>query len=453
VNTEETPVSALNILVVDDEPNIRKTLAICLEGCGHRVVAVSNPRDALAAAATRVFDLAFVDLRLGTEAGMELIPQLLAQSLWIKIVVITAYASIDTAVEAMKRGAADYLPKPFTPAQVELVANKVARVRALEQKVAGLEDALSRAYPEVELSSASPAMQHVVALAKQVAPSNATVLIHGESGAGKGVLARAIHAWSNRAAKPFAAIACPSLSAELLASELFGHVRGAFTGAVRDNPGRIAMSEGGTIFLDEIGVLPLSIQPKLLRFVQERTYERVGDPATRQADVRVLAATNCDLPAEVKKGTFREDLYYRLNVIQLEIPPLREHAEDIVPLSERLLAFFSQENHRRLLHFSPEALEALKGYSWPGNLRELRNAVERAAILCQGECVGVEHLPPPLRQERQSSPRLGDLVSLEQIEEEHIRRVLACTKSLDEAARTLGIDQATLWRRRKKYGV
>ena len=448
-NNSERP---LHILLVDDEPNIRKTLGICLEGLGHTIVAVSNPRDALSESSRHPFDLAFVDLRLGTETGMDLIPKLLSTSPWLKIVVITAYASVDTAVEAMKRGATDYLPKPFTPAQVSLMTNKVAQFRNMEQKIATLQEALGQASPEIELASASPAMQHALTLAKQVAASMATVLLRGESGTGKGVVARALHAWSPRATKPFSVVSCPSLSAELLESELFGHVKGAFTGAIRDNPGRISMSEGGTIFLDEIADLPLALQPKLLRFVQERAYERIGDPVTRLADVRVVSATNRDLNAAVKEGRFREDLFYRLNVIPIELPALRERKEDIEPMAERLLVFFARQNHRRLLGFNAEVREAFKNHNWPGNVRELRNVIERAAILCQTEWIGLEHLPSALSFQR-SAPRLGDLISLEKIEEEHIRRILAATKSLEEAAQTLGIDQATLWRRRKKYGV
>ncbi|MGD0091953.1 MAG: sigma-54 dependent transcriptional regulator [Planctomycetota bacterium] len=452
MSSEGPPIAPLSVLVVDDEPNIRRTLTICLEGCGHKVAAVSNPRDALAVSVSRAFDLAFVDLRLGTELGLDLIPKLLAQSPWTKIVVITAYASVDTAVEAMKRGASDYLPKPFTPAQVELVANKLARMRGLENEVVALQQILAQVYPEVDLSSSSPVMQRAVALARQVAATDATVLIRGESGTGKGVLARALHLWSNRAHKPFTVVACPALSAELLESELFGHVRGAFTGAVRDHPGRIAVSEGGTLFLDEIGALPLALQPKLLRFLQERQFERIGEAVTRTADVRVLSATNCDLEAALKAGNLREDLFYRLNVIQIDVPALRDRAEDIVPLGERLLAFFSRQNHRRALEFAPDALEALKHFAWPGNVRELRNVVERAAILCQGEQVRLEHLPPVFRPQP-DDVRLGDQVSLAKIEEEHIRRVLVTVHSLDEAARILGIDQATLWRRRKQYGL
>ncbi len=448
----DAPTAPLNVLVVDDETNIRKTLAVCLETDGHRVVAVGNFQDAVSENSRRSFDLAFVDLRLGTASGLDLIPVLLASSPWLKVVVITAYASIDTAVEAMRRGATDYIPKPFTPAQVALAVRKVADVRSMEQKIAALQEDLGRATPEADFSTENPAMQRALGLARQVAPTEATVLLRGESGTGKTVLARAIHGWSRRAAKPFAVISCPSLSPELLESELFGHVKGAFTGAVRDNPGRIAACEGGTLLLDEVGDLPLPLQPKLLRFLQEREYERVGDSATRKADVRLLAATNMDLETAVREGRFREDLLYRLNVIQIEIPPLRERPEDIPVVAVRLLAFYGRSHHRRFLGFGDEALKALKGYQWPGNIRELRNVVERASILCPSDRVGVEHLPAALMP-RDVPPKVGDPVRLERIEEEHIRRVMASSKSLQEAADILGIDQATLWRRRKQYGI
>ncbi|HEX3357306.1 MAG TPA: sigma-54 dependent transcriptional regulator, partial [Tepidisphaeraceae bacterium] len=324
-----SPQPPLSVLVIDDEPGIRKALAACLESDGHDCLAVSNGKDALAAVSRKSFDLVFVDLQLGDHSGMDLIPALLAESPWLKIVVITAYASIDTAVASIKLGASDYLPKPFTPAQVAVVAQKVGHLRALEQQVSGLQDALGQSSSEVDLTTTSPAMQRAVELARQVAPTDATVLIRGESGTGKGVLAKAIHSWSNRAPKPFAIISCPSLSQELLESELFGHVKGAFTGAVRDNPGRLAVSDGGTLLLDEIGDLPLALQPKLLRFVQDREYERVGDHKTRRADVRVLAATNVNLEDAMKSGRFREDLLYRIKVIEITLPPLRERPDDI----------------------------------------------------------------------------------------------------------------------------
>jgi NtrC-family two-component system response regulator AlgB len=443
---------SLAVLIVDDEPNIRKTLAIALEAEGHRVLAVSNFKDALAEAARQFFDLALVDLRLGTESGLELIPTLRTNCPWMKVVVITAYASIDTAVEAMRRGAYDYLPKPFTPDQVILLMGKIAEVRTLEARVAALQEALNEAAPEADLASRSPAMQQTLAIAQRVAASDATLLIRGESGTGKTILARAIHSWGRRAARNFGVVSCPSLSAELLESELFGHVKGAFTGAVRDQLGRMAACEGGTLFLDEIGDLPLLLQAKLLRVLQDKEYERVGDVETRKADVRLITATSVDLAAAVQAGRFREDLFYRLNVVEIVVPPLRERREDILPLAERLLAFFARQNHRRLLGFTEAAQLALQHYHWPGNVRELRNVIERAVLLCTAETIGVESLPlhlTPVPPE----PRVGDLVPLETIEEMHIRQVLAATKSLDEAARVLGVDPVTLWRRRKKYRV
>jgi NtrC-family two-component system response regulator AlgB len=442
----------LHILVVDDEINIRKTLSVCLETEGHRVTAVSNFQDALAEASRKSFELAFVDLRLGTDDGLDLIPALLATTPWLKIIVITVYASIDTAVEAMRRGATDYIPKPFTPAQIKLAVRKVFEVRSLEQKVATLQEDLGRVHPEIDFASTTPVMQRAMNLARQVASSEATILLRGESGTGKTVLARAIHTWSPRASNPISIISCPSFSSELLESELFGHIRGAFTGAVHDNPGRIAACEGGTLFLDEISDLPLSLQPKLLRFLQDKEYERVGDSLTRKADVRIITATNINLEKAVQEGRFREDLFYRLNVIQIEIPPLRERPDDVLTLAERLLAFFGRVNHRSYMGFTKEALEALGQYHWPGNVRELSNVIERAAILCRSDRVGLECFPANVLT-GDSSPLIGDPVTIEKIEEQHIRRVLANTKSLQQAAAILGIDQATLWRRRKKYGI
>jgi NtrC-family two-component system response regulator AlgB len=443
----------LNVLVVDDETNIRKTLAIALETEGHQVIAVSNAADALAEAAQKPFDLAFLDLKLGASSGMDLIPNLLAQSPWMRVVIITAHGSIDTAVETMKRGAADFLTKPFTPAQVQIVTSRVARLRALEREVAGLKGILSQSGSESAFNSASPAMQRAVSVARQVAKSDATVLIRGESGVGKGVLARAIHAWSPRAGQPLATVSCPALSAQLLESELFGHVRGAFTGAVRDNPGRIAACDGGTLFLDEIGDLPLELQPKLLRFVQDREYERVGESLTRRANVRMITATNIDLDKAVVAGKFREDLLYRVRVIQIDLPPLRERQGDILDLAVR---FIAELGGARAAGLTDQAADALRQYAWPGNVRELHNVIERALILSQGQRIGVEHLPANFGAAAAtptSSATAGDLVPLEKLEEIHIRRILARTKSLEEAAEVLGIDLATLWRRRKKYGI
>ena len=443
---------ALNILIVDDEANIRKTLGMALELDGHTVAAVSNGKDGLIQASLRPFDLVFLDLRLGTEKGTDFLPEFIAASPWIKIVVITAYASVETAVEAMRLGAMDYLSKPFTPEQVRAIVARAAETKRAEAGVASLRLPGDGDEAGTDLDSKSGAMQRALALARQVAPAEASVLLRGESGTGKSVLAKLIHGWSARAARPFGVVSCPSLSPELLESELFGHVRGAFTGALRDHPGRIAAVDGGTLFLDEIGDLPMAVQPKLLRFLQDHSYERVGENVTRKADIRVLAATNADLEALVKAGRFREDLLYRLNVIQIVLPPLRERPEDIPVLAQRFLAYYAGKNHRQFLGFTEEAVAAMRAHAWPGNLRELRNGIERASIVAGGSHVGAAELglKPGAAEER---IQVGAPVALDKLEEAHIRHVLAATKSLDEAARTLGIDAATLWRRRKKYGI
>ena len=445
--------SPMNVLVVDDESNIRKTMKMFFDLLHHKVTTVSNAKDALLEAELQIFDLAFVDLRLGIESGLDLVSSLLAKYPWLKIVVITAFASVDTAVEAMKRGAVDYLPKPFMPGQLKLVLERVAALRTLEQRITLLQNDLERNDPDISLSSSYPPMQRVIELARQVSTSDAVVMLLGPSGSGKTMLARFIHRWSHRSDKPFSVISCPSLNQELLESELFGHVKGAFTGALRDNPGRVASCEGGTLFLDEIGDLPLSIQSKLLRFIQEREYERVGDQRTRKANVRIIAATNADLKSAVSSGSFREDLYYRLNVIQITLPSLAERSGDIEALAGSMLTFFNAQNHKTIQGFSPEVVRILCNYGWPGNIRELRNVVERSVILCPTSMIGEELLPETMVSAVQPQCRIGDRIKLETIEELHIRRVLASTSSVHEAAEVLGIDKATLWRKRKQFGL
>ena len=445
---------ALDVMIVDDEPSIRKMLAMWLDAGGHRVQSASCPKDALALVAKNSFDMAFVDLRLGSQSGLELIPELLKTSPWLKIVVITAFAAIDTAVEAVKRGAMDYLPKPFSMEQVDLLLRRVMELRQLEQKLAALGggEPGNGTAGDAHLDTRSPAMQQVLHRAQQVAKSEATVLIRGENGTGKGVLARLIHQWSPRAVSPLGVVSCPSLPAELLESELFGHVKGAFTGAVKDQPGRIAACEGGTLFLDEIGDLPPLLQPKLLRFIQDHAYEHVGEVVTRRANVRVITATNLDLEAAVKAGRFRDDLFYRLNVVELRIPPLRDRPQDILPLAERFLATFALQSHKTLAGFTDRAVQVMEQHDWPGNVRELRNCVERGVIFCEQSHVGLEHLGLQ-RAEEKLSPALGQRQTLEATEEAHIRHIIRTTGSLEEAAKVLDIDIATLWRKRRKFGI
>ncbi len=442
----------LHLLVVDDESGIRKTLTYCLEEDGHSVVAVSSIPQALTEAARRPFDGAFVDIRLGAGSGLDLIPALLEETPGMKIIVITAYASIETAVQAMRLGAADYLPKPFGPDQVRVAIRRVSEMLDLEGRIRDLSEELSRLAPEVSFSTSNPAMRRCLETAHQVASSDASVLLTGESGTGKSILAKAIHLWSPRSSGPFVPVSCPSIPPELLESELFGHSKGAFTGAVGDSPGRIASAERGTLFLDEIGDLPAPLQPKLLRFLQDREYERVGDSRTRRADIRIISATNSDLGAAASAGSFRQDLYYRLNVIEIRMPSLRDRVEDIVPLAGIMLGHFGSLNHRRVSGFSDEAACALRAHNWPGNLRELRNVVERAVILSEGGVIGTEHLHG-LSGGHPRETRLGDHLPIADIEEEHIRRVLASTRTLSEAAKILGIDETTLWRRRKNYNI
>ncbi|HCK0459343.1 TPA: sigma-54-dependent response regulator transcription factor AlgB [Pseudomonas aeruginosa] len=448
---ETTSEKQGRILLVDDESAILRTFRYCLEDEGYSVATASSAPQAEALLQRQVFDLCFLDLRLGEDNGLDVLAQMRVQAPWMRVVIVTAHSAVATAVDAMQAGAVDYLVKPCSPDQLRLAAAKQLEVRQLTARLEALEDEVRRQGDGLE--SHSPAMAAVLETARQVAATDANILILGESGSGKGELARAIHTWSKRAKKPQVTINCPSLTAELMESELFGHSRGAFTGATESTLGRVSQADGGTLFLDEIGDFPLTLQPKLLRFIQDKEYERVGDPVTRRADVRILAATNRDLGAMVAQGQFREDLLYRLNVIVLNLPPLRERAEDILGLAERFLARFVKDYGRPARGFSEAAREAMRQYPWPGNVRELRNVIERASIICNQERVDVDHLGFSATQSASSAPRIGESLSLEDLEKAHITAVMASSATLDQAAKTLGIDASTLYRKRKQYGL
>lgn len=443
----------MDILLIDDEASVRRTIRIALETMHHRVGEARDSHQALEMLGHGLYSVAFLDLRLAHEQGLEVLPQLLQLAPGLDVVVITAYATIDTAVEAMRRGAVDYLPKPFTPDQLRLVLERIARSRRLHTQVEELTAQVRSVVPEADLQTREPAMRAAIDLALKAAPSDATILLRGESGTGKGILARTIHVHSARSAGPFITVHCPSLSAELLESELFGHVRGAFTGALKDTQGKVAVAHEGTLFLDEIGDLPSALQPKLLRLLQEKRYERVGETITRSSNVRILTATNRDLQADMAAGRFREDLLYRINVIEVTLPPLRQRPEDILPLATHLLAFFARLVGKTLSGFSTEVQAAFARYSWPGNIRELRNVLERGAILASGPEIGMADLPAQIGSPVRADMELGGRVTLEELEAEHIRRILTASTSIDEAAQILGIDPSTLYRKRKRYGL
>jgi NtrC-family two-component system response regulator AlgB len=443
----------MNVLIIDDDSGIRSTLGTALETLGHHVgMAVSR-----AAAEKKLrdesFEIAFLDIRLGSENGLDMIPDLLRLSPRLALVVITAYSSIETAVLAIQRGAFDYLAKPFKPAQIEQMLERIARTRQLETRISDLEGQLSRQGESDLEATSDPKMQRLVELARRSASSDATLLMLGESGTGKGVLARQIHRWSARAKEPFVTVSCPSLSRDLLESELFGHIKGAFTGAVATTWGKVAAADRGTLFLDEIGELPLEIQPKLLRLLQEREYERVGEAKVRMADVRLIAATNRDLKEAVARGTFREDLLYRLDVISFHLPPLREREGDILALADYHLRQLTRQTGRPVKGFSEAARLALGRYAWPGNIRELRNVIERAIILTATDQIDLMDLPSSLSEEKTETPEIGRSYSIEEIEAEHIRQVLARSKNLQQAAAILKLDPTTLLRKRKSLNL
>jgi NtrC-family two-component system response regulator AlgB len=442
-----------NVLIVDDAKNIRDHLASYVSRLGHQVRRAADGAEALALVQADRFDLVFSDVRMAGLDGLALLKAIRVARPDTVVVLMTAYGTVPQAVEAMRAGAYDYLLKPFTLEQVGHVIGRIEEVQRLRHENVTLRRALDA--PGL-LESSSPAMAKAIATARQAAASDAAVLLTGESGTGKNVLAAAIHAWSPRSQGPFVTIACTTLAEHLLESELFGHVKGAFTGAWKDRPGRIAAATGGTLFLDEVGELPMHLQAKLLRFLQEHRFEPVGGNETIRIDTRVLGATNRDLEAEVRAGRFREDLYFRLNVVTIMLPPLRERRGDLATLSDYLLEVLAVRHRRGRRRLSGEVRAVLEAYPWPGNVRELMNALEHAVVLSRGEEIRTEDLPDRLLAPAPAGgggAGRGSQDSLEEIERRHIEQVLADSTTLEEAAARLGINPTTLWRKRKRYGL
>jgi two-component system response regulator AtoC len=380
------------ILVVDDDPDIQEVLKDRLESLGYRVLVASNGKEGLELVEKQNPQIVLLDIEMPGMSGLEVLKEIRRRGIDVTVVMITAYGTIERAVQAMREGAYDFIPKPFEPEHIALTVEKALERESLKREVEILSEEVGERYRLVVGASAK--MRQAIETAKKAAASKATVLLLGESGTGKEIFARAIHNWGEQKGKPFVAINCVGLSKELLESELFGHEKGAFTGAHELKKGKMELAHGGTVFLDEVGDISAELQTKFLRFLQEREFERVGGTKPIHVDVRIVAATNRELDAAVNEGRFREDLYYRLNVIPIALPPLRERKEDIAELARFFMRRFSQETKKNFTEIAREARDKLLAYDWPGNVRELANVIERGIVLGQGPHIALQDLPP-----------------------------------------------------------
>jgi len=441
----------LNILVVDDEEPFRRLLKNELTRKGYSVSVAADGGEALQLLAGNAFDAILLDVVMPGMDGLSLMKKLKEDPSAPPIIVLTGKATVETAVEAMKNGAYDYLTKPYKLDELVIVVDRACEYSRLSVKSRLLEQELVRKESPFEFIGTSRQLKDILALIRKVAPTDSPVFIQGESGTGKELVANTVWHYSKRNDTPFIALNCASLSETLIESEIFGHEKGAFTSAYQLKHGLVEVADKGTLFLDEIGELPVALQPKLLRFLDSGEFRRVGGNKALRVDVRLITATNKDLPAMIKAGTFREDLFYRLNVITVLIPPLRERKEDIAALAEHFLKKYAQKLSKAIAGFTAEALELLTGYRWPGNVRELENVIERAVILCEGDRIGAEDLSI---SSYSAAAEMSLHPSLEEMEKNYILRVLKeANNNQSKASQLLGIDRKTLYLKLKKYGI
>jgi DNA-binding NtrC family response regulator len=447
------------VLIVENEANMRRVLATLLRRDGLQIVEAADGQQGLERLAAQRIDAIVTDLKMPRMNGLELLEEVCKRHREVPVILLTAFGTVGSAVEALKQGAFDYLTKPFDPDEIRQVVAKALRTRALQESEASpeLEDD-----PESLLIGESAALHEVRRLIDRVGPTKATVSITGESGSGKELVARSLHLRSPRVEAPFIKINCAAIPQSLLESELFGHEKGAFTGAASRKPGRFELADGGTLFLDEIGEMPLSAQPKLLRAIQEGRFYRVGGTRTVEVDVRLIAATNRDLHVEVREGRFREDLFYRLNVVPIRVPALRERAEDIPVLAELFMRRFGRKQKKRMIGITDEAVAALRAHVWPGNIRELENAIERALLLSDGEWIGAADLPPEIAEAGHRAAQAGGVESLRdrvktetrRIEREAILDALRRTGgNVTHAAERLGLSRRGLQLKMKELDI
>ena len=441
------------ILVVDDEDLMREYVEEAMLRQGHSVDAVSSAAEALVAAAANGYDLVVTDLKMRPMDGLQLLEKLLAKEPSLPVIVMTAYGTIETAVQALKSGAVDYLLKPFTPDAINLAVSRALSREQLVRETKYLRDELNAPFDFSRMIGSSPAMKEIYRQIEKVAASKATVLVRGESGTGKELVARALHHLSPRREQPFIKVNCAALSAGILESELFGHERGAFTNAHERKVGRFELADKGTLLLDEISEIGPDLQPKLLRALQEREFERVGGTLTIEVDTRIVATSNRELEKAVSQGAFREDLFYRLNVITLQLPPLRARKDDIPGLMEYFLERYRKENGKRISEYAPATYDLFKRYDWPGNVRELQNAVERAVVLADSAALTPDLFPvlthpsPHLRPDGLTAG-----MTVEEAERQLILKTLeACQENRTKASDMLGISVRTLRNKLKEY--